>query len=810
MEAETESDVEQKIVYPLLCATDFLGIDSSNVKTKGYLAPSQLDKQAGKKSGYYPDYSVWICGYPLLIVEVKAPSIDANVGYREACLYARHLNSSYPHGLNPCSVVLATNGNELLAGYWDAEPVLRLVVDDIRPGSVALNELRAICGESKLQTDFELIRQNLVIGRAYRPYSFIGGQALLNAKRPLNSFAADLSPILRRFFSSSAQSDVREIAKYAYVSSTETTDYDRVLESLLKDRVSARRDTIVQALRTTKGDEPQLTQAIKAFDNERPPSGQLQIVQGGVGAGKSLFIRRYREVLQPPELQERSVWAFVDFNEGPPNLKGAENWLCEQFISSFEKENSDIDLYSENTLRGIFSHKIQSRKGIYAALKTVSDADSNKQRALDLAAWQSDVLTFTEGLGSYIGGVKRSNLIVVMDNVDRLDLSSQLDAFQLALWFMGKTRAFVILQMRDETYERHKNKPPLDTFRAGIAFHISPPRFIDVVKRRLELGIEYLAANSPDTQEYYLENGYRMIVPTSSLGTFLYQLYREIFINRRNIARVLEALSGSDVRRALEMFSSIVTSGHITSDVITSNVLGDREFPLAEYHIIRILMRTDYRFFSERSGYIHNIFHFEESWDRADNFLLCEILYYLSLNRKRQGPLGLEGYFGVASVCDEVERLGYPRETVLHGINYLLRKQLIGADDFNYTEVTEDECIKIQASGFIHLRVLSERLEYLYGVLPVTPITEKKVAEDLGDIIQRESQRNFATPRETAIAVAKFEEYLRYEAARLRERNPFFGGNQSGVGYVLTSISGALRRYSDRGRPSGQNELDFA
>src|SRR6266536_6476619 len=33
--------------------------------------------------------------------------------------------------------------------------------------------------------------------------------------------------------------------------------------------------------------------------------------------------------------------------------------------------------------------------------------------------------------------------------------------------------------------------------------------------------------------------------------------------------------------------------------------------------------------------------------------------------------------------------------------------------------------IKVTASGFIHIRILCERLEYLYGVLTVTPISER-------------------------------------------------------------------------------------
>lgn len=809
-EVETESDVEQKIVFPLLNSPDFLGVPSESIKTKNYLCPSALDKAAGRKMGYYPDYSVWISGYPILVAEAKVPKLDAAVGYREASLYARHLNSQYMHSLNPCQVIVATNGVRLLAGYWDADkPTIDELVDDIRPGTLSLERFRLLCGVGALEKAFADISKQLDIRRAFLPAGPVGGQTLLNSKRPLNSFAAELSPVLRRFFSSNTQTDVRLIAERAYVSSGEITEYDRVLESLLRDRVSARRDTIVQPIQTNKNNEPKLTRAISDFSSEQPPSGQLQIIQGGVGVGKSLFARRYREFLQPSELAKKNYWAFVDFNAGPPSLNGAEAWLCEQFVSSFAQENPRLDLYDEQTLRGVFSRKIQSRKGVYSALNKVSQAEANRARALDLASWQTDAQLITEGLGNYIGGVTKANLIVVMDNVDRLDLTNQLDAFQLALWFMGKTRSFVIIQMRDETYERYKSKPPLDTFRTGIAFHISPPRFIDVVKKRLELGIEYLAANTAKTQEFILDNGYKMVVPSSELGTFLHRLYIELFGKRRNVARVLEALAGSDVRRALEMFVSIVTSGHLSTSTIASNVLGEGGIPLAEFHIIRILMRTDYRFFSENSGYITNLFFYDENWARADNFLLAEILYYLSMSRRQRGPLGLEGYIDVSHVCDKVEQLGYPRLTVFQGVNYLLKRQLIGADDFNFTHVTEKECVKVQASGFIHLRVLCERLEYLYGVLPSTPITDRGIAKTLAKFLDAENQQGSQKLRDSAQAVAMFERYLKTEFSRLRERNPFYVKEMSGTQYILRCMQEALRRYYHRGSPAGQNELDL-
>ncbi len=807
-----ESDVEQKIVYPLLTEQAFLAIPPEAVKTKSYLAPTQIDKEAGRKSGYFPDYSVWLLGMPVLIVEAKDPSVSSQTGFREACLYARHLNSRYPTDLNPCRFVIATNGTNLLAGYWDQEvPELDIQVADLLIGTKATEELVKFCQARVLESHSSTYFSKIHIVRGVRPFNLAGGQALLNAKCPLNSFAADLSPILRRYFSSANEETNREIAERAYVSSAEITEYDRVLEAMLKDRVSPRRDTIVQSIRTSKNEEPTLTKAIQGYSQSEHSSGQLQIIQGGVGAGKSLFARRYRDLLEPPELKTMNFWAFVDFNGSPGSLKGAERWLCEMFTKSFERENPTLQLYELDILKGIFSRKIRQRKASYELLRSISVEEETRERAKDLKTWQSDPIAFAEGIAEYVVGGTRKNLIVVMDNVDKMELQNQLDAFQLALWFMERTKAFVILQMRDETYERYKNKQPLDTFRAGITFHIVAPRFVDVVKRRLELGIEYLAQNAAEKQEFTLDNGARVLLPKGELGNFLKTLYLLLFGKRNNVARILEALAGRDVRKALEMFVSIVTSGHLSTSAITSNVRGGGGIPITEHHILRILMRTDYRFFSDNISSITNLFYYENEWTRPDNFLLIEVLYFLCINRKRQGEIGLEGYFSVARICDEVQKLGYDRDDVRKATNYLLNRQLILADNFNFSAVGLDDCVKIQASGFIHLRILCERIEYLYGVIPVIPVADEKTTAALALYVSRENQQGNCSAKDKARAVQILLEFLRREMARLREKNPFFEPTRSGAVYVLNSMESAIRRFHkvEQSAQTEQNQLDL-
>ena len=92
---DTEADVENKVVMPILQAANSLEIPILDINGKGYLAPIAIDKAAGRNKGYYPEFSAWRKTLPLLIVEAKAPSVVSEIGYREASLYARHLNHLY-------------------------------------------------------------------------------------------------------------------------------------------------------------------------------------------------------------------------------------------------------------------------------------------------------------------------------------------------------------------------------------------------------------------------------------------------------------------------------------------------------------------------------------------------------------------------------------------------------------------------------------------------------------------------------------------------------------------------------------------
>jgi type I site-specific restriction endonuclease len=85
----TESDVEQKLIFPFLTTLEpmGLGIDSSQIMTKAVLRQRCIGK--GQKQKYYfPDYVVVIRGIPVLVLEAKKPDEDLGDAYAEARLYA--------------------------------------------------------------------------------------------------------------------------------------------------------------------------------------------------------------------------------------------------------------------------------------------------------------------------------------------------------------------------------------------------------------------------------------------------------------------------------------------------------------------------------------------------------------------------------------------------------------------------------------------------------------------------------------------------------------------------------------------------
>src|SRR5690606_23163564 len=54
------------------------------------------------------------------VIEAKKPNEDLVEAYRQASLYASEINRFFKKNVNPCELIIATDGKNLLAGSWDS------------------------------------------------------------------------------------------------------------------------------------------------------------------------------------------------------------------------------------------------------------------------------------------------------------------------------------------------------------------------------------------------------------------------------------------------------------------------------------------------------------------------------------------------------------------------------------------------------------------------------------------------------------------------------------------------------------------
>jgi hypothetical protein len=728
----TESDVEQAFIYPLLTHTTYLGIPNDVIRTKSNLAIYNIDKGDHKRR-YHPDYIVYADALPLVVIEAKTPLESATEGFREAQLYAHELNKQYPSGLNPARLIISTNSHQLVIGQWDDNNPRLYDVKTLTPGSENFRIIKSQLSWDFLQVESAKLLKKIYPANTFFPYEQLGENRVRIAKISNNSFAEELSPLLQRYFESSDPAYEKEIIEKAYVSTDETTRYERLFEDFLRDRVTPLNDRTAQILQPTKNKEDNLTKKILDIKKLKEVPGYLQLIIGAVGAGKSTFIKRYFEYLVPSDLKQKMVYIYFDFNQSPEDGSSLEKWVCQSFIEEINSRYRYlVDTSEPNQLRAVFNADIRDREGAYKLLRQANPSAYEERLANDLINWMSDHTVYAKALSRYLGGDKGLNLVFAFDNVDRFDRESQLKIFQTAQWFKNVTKSFCIVSLRDTTFETYKSLPPLDTFVKSSNFYIQPPRFVDMVRRRLDLAIGNMIEASSSIIEYEIEGLGKIKYPKTNIGEYLNGIYLDLFRRKRKITMILEGLAGRSARKALEMFAAILKSGHLDARQFTNSMLSRGETRLQEAHLIKSLMRTDYLYFYEGHGFVHNIYDYPINSKSKSHALKFEILEFLIENRKKLGDARAEGFFSVQFLNDRFSRMGFPPDDVITTLQMLAFHNLIISDHMRSTEIAKDDFVRVHASGFIHARILSARVDYIAACALVTPIANRTLAEKIG------------------------------------------------------------------------------
>ena len=717
-DCSNESDVEQKFLYPLLTHLQFLGIAPKDILTKRSLRAFSFVTKSSLAKDYVPDYLIFFYGFPVLVIEAKSPTILSTVAISEARLYAHLLNDSFPPNTNPVCMVCGCNGRELLVGSADSGQYTKFSCSELILGSDLLNRLRDLIGVNALEIHGRRIKRTIARTTYTKPAQQLGSQFFLDRIRP-NALAPYLNPIYEMFFRGEEPEKIRLILERAYVDTAELREYDHVLHAML--RQIERTHTPSQTIQTDRQREYTLTPELARYQSDITSHGRIHLIVGARGSGKSLFIARFYAHLIPNSLKEHAVWCVIDFNRAPSNIGNVEDYICEKFIESVQ--NVGFDPFDLDGLNRIFS--VEMNRLQRGALSLLADeAERQRVMATELLKLCSDKRVLALRLARHLTGEMDRPLIVAFDNVDRRESAQQLDIFQAAQWFRSESRAFALLTLRDVTFERYKSEPPLDAFAQISNFYIRPPRFSLVLQKRLSLAIDEGLRDLQEIEQP-TASGLRFRYSKEHLGVFLQHVYDALFGGEHQVGRIVDALAERDVREALGMFARILASGHFDADRVIG--IGTGGNPKIENDLlIKILMRADYRLYSEHSGFIHNIFWTPAEEFNGNVFLTAEALGFFA-QEGTSGSDRVPGYWRLEEVLSDLSSMGFEEAELRAAVQNLVQRKMVAYDGED-TEYPEDEdLIKITPSGFIHLRSLPYFIEYISSVALYCPIGQGSV-----------------------------------------------------------------------------------
>ncbi|CAE6858119.1 hypothetical protein R69658_07489 [Paraburkholderia aspalathi] len=489
-----ESDVEQKVVMPLLTAPEPYGFGYSvaELPTKANIRSFMIGKGTTAKL-YFPDYLAVLGGLPHVVVEAKAPGVELDEAFREARLYANELNAALPTNVNPVLVVIAINAAEIWAGPVDqAEPQVKEALADVTVYSPKFAEILRLAGRTAVSARNRQLLATIRPSVLRKPRRLLGGDAVQNEEIGHNSFGAAIQSEFSHIFNPSTYEERAYIARHGYVPSRRRERYVDPIDRVIR---ASRPPSELHAREMNDTAKP--AELLGKLASSTDLDKKVLLIVGSVGSGKTTFIDHLREVALSDELRETTLWLRLNMNVAPANKDEIFNWVRQQLIAECQAAYQDIDFESLDAIRKLYAVEVNAfHKGV-GQLYGIDTPLYNQKLAETLVALQEDLQKTAQAYTRFCGTERGKLVITVFDNCDKRTREVQLLMFEVAQWMQKEFRTLVMLPLRDETFDNYRDTPPLDTALKDFVFRIEPPLFHQVLTTRVQLALNLFGSDSP-------------------------------------------------------------------------------------------------------------------------------------------------------------------------------------------------------------------------------------------------------------------------------------------------------------------------
>lgn len=532
----------------------------------------------------------------------------------------------------------------------------------------------------------------------------------------------------RTFFADIADQDAVEILQNCYVHSASLRIVATDLNLIIRDSIPRFLEMEgTRPLEQTAEHAGSFGSAIsKALSGNR---GELFLVLGGIGSGKTTFLKRYQRTVGKELLGEYAVWFYIDFLRAPLDPLDLEDFVWRDILKQLRDRYTTPHLETRRNIKTVFADNVQRLE--QTALRGLHPGSQEYEKALGpyLERWTTELKEYVPGLLRICKPKKDLAVVIFVDNVDQLSPASQGQIFLLAQRVTRLAGSLTIVTLREESYYTASVQRTFTAY-ATKKFHIASPRFRVLIGNRITFALDVLRRSEAEMQ-VILYSGIEL--QREDIAEFLQIVQYSIFERNRNIARMIEAICFGNMRFALDLFQTFLTSGATDVDKMLHIYRREGAYFVAYHEFVKSIMLRDRRYYREEQSPIMNVFDCG-SQRNASHFTALRILGALLERRGEYSPEG-QGYVEIAHLIASFEDVFDNREDVVRTLNRLVSRQLLEVDTRSTESIDGATFIRVTPAGWYYSRYLVRSFAYLDLVLQDTPLNDERVERELRDAV---------------------------------------------------------------------------
>lgn len=596
-------------------------------------------------------------------------------------------------------------------------------------------------------------------------------EQLFNADLPLrrNHLDTYIQPLIGVVFENIAdQTDLR-ILKSCYVHFGSLRIALDQLNVVISDAIPQflKRDG-TEEIRQTPDDAGTFGAVLK--DGVRSPVGSLLLLLGGIGSGKTTFLKRYQRSVGAELLEKYTMWFHVDFLDAPLSPSEMEKHVWNSILGQLRGRYASFNLESTRSLKKAFKEEIEMLKRTELRLYAEGRQEYENILATHLSAWSSDLLRYVPAIVRHASSHRERKIVLFIDNVDQLSSDHQSKVFMLAQRVARTIDAITIVSLREDSYYSASVQRTFTAYTTKKS-HIASPRFRRLIGRRIEYALT--ALQQLDDGPFSRSSG--TATRRKDIADFLRIVEYSIFSRNKNIARFVDAICFGNMRQALKMFGTFLTSGATDVDKMLRIHRRDGAYYVAFHEWVKSVILGDRQYYKESESPIMNLFDCGND-KNSSHFTGLRILSLLLSQRAQYSTEG-QGYADIARTCTAFEDTFDNRDDFVRTLNRLVSRQLVEVNTRSTESIRDASHARITSAGWYYCAFLGKSFCYLDLMLQDTPLNDKILAdglkrsvEEVGNLLEKEEEK-LERLRVRFDRVERFLDYL--EAEEEREAKTF-------------------------------------